>query len=449
MKIAIIGTGYVGLTVGTCLAELGNDVICVDVDEKKINELNNGKVPIYEPGLEDMLERNFKEKRISFTTDIKKAIESSDVIFIAVGTPPGKDHKADLSFVKQVAKDVGTYMNSYKVVVDKSTVPVGTAQLVSEIIKDAQKSKIFGTNGVGNQKESIEFDVVSNPEFLREGEAINDFMVPDRVVIGVDSEKARKIMEDIYKGIARTNRPIMFTDTKSAEIIKYASNAMLATRISFMNEIARLCEKSGGDVKEVAKGMGLDSRIGPRFLQAGVGYGGSCFPKDVKALAQTMNHHETESKILQAVEQVNEEQKRSLLPKIKSLLPDLNGKTIAIWGLAFKPKTDDMREAPSIVIIGQLQEEGVKIRAFDPEAEETAKKVLNDVEYVSDPYDAIKDADALVIVTEWNEFRNLDKEKMKALLKQPNIIDGRNVYGPEEMKKLGFNYISVGREIIK
>ena len=432
MKIAVIGTGYVGLTLGTCLAELGNDVICVDVDEDKVNGLNNGKVPIYEPGLDDMLERNFKGKRISFTIDVKNAIESSDVIFIAVGTPPGKDHKADLSFVRQVAKDIGIYMNGYKVIVDKSTVPVGTAQLVRDIVKD-------------NQSSDIDFNVVSNPEFLREGTAINDFMNPDRVVVGVDSEKARKIMENIYKGVARVNRPIMFTDTKSAEIIKYASNAMLATRISFMNEIAKLCEKAGGDVKEVAKGMGFDSRIGPRFLQAGVGYGGSCFPKDVKALAQTMNDYEVESKILQAVEEVNFEQKKSLLPKIKKLIPELNGKTIAIWGLAFKPKTDDMREAPAIVVIEQLQGEGAKIRAFDPEAEESAKKMLKDVEYVNDPYDAIKDADALVIVTEWNDFRNLDKGKMKELLKEPIIIDGRNVYEPKEMMELGFNYIGVGR----
>jgi UDPglucose 6-dehydrogenase len=432
MKIAIIGTGYVGLTVGTCLAELGNDVICVDIDKNKIDALNNGQVPIYEPGLEDMLKRNFKEKRISFTTDSKQAIQNSEVIFIAVGTPPGKDHKADLSFVKDVAKDIGNHINGYKVIVNKSTVPVGTAQLVKDIINE-------------NQKEQIDFDVVSNPEFLREGEAINDFMMPDRIIIGADNEKARKIMEDIYKGIARTNKPIIFTDTKSAEIIKYASNAMLATRISFMNELSRLCEKSGGDVKEVAKGIGLDSRIGPRFLQAGVGYGGSCFPKDVKALAQTMNHHAIESKILQAVEEVNEEQKKSLLPKIKKLLPDLNGKTIAVWGLAFKPKTDDMREAPSIIIINQLQEEGANIKAFDPEAEETAKKILSNIEYVNDPYDAIKDADALMIITEWNEFRTLDKQKIKQLLKQPNIIDGRNVYGPREMKELGFNYIGVGR----
>src|SRR3989344_5977068 len=281
MKIAVIGTGYVGLTVGTCLAELGNDVACVDIDEKKISELNKGIIPIYEPGLKDMLERNVSEKRLSFTTDKKTAIENAKVIFIAVGTPPGKDHRADLTFVKQVAKDIGTYMNNYKVIVDKSTVPVGTADVVKEIIKQ-------------NQKGNIEFNVVSNPEFLREGEAINDFMMPDRVVIGVDSEKARKIIEDIYKGIARINKPIMYTDTKSAEIIKYASNAMLATRISFMNEIARLCEKAGGDVKEVAKGMGLDSRIGTRFLQAGAGYGGSCFPKDVKALEQTISHYGVE-----------------------------------------------------------------------------------------------------------------------------------------------------------
>ena len=436
MRITVIGTGYVGLTVGTCLSELGNDVICVDINKKKIDNLNKGKVPIYEPGLEDMLKRNFKEKRISFTTDLKKAVEHGGIIFIAVGTPPGKDHRADLSFVKKAAEDIGKFMDSYKVIVNKSTVPVGTAQLVKEII-------------IKNQNKKIDFDVVSNPEFLREGAAINDFMMPDRVVVGADSEQARKIMESIYKGIARANKPIMFTDTKSAEIIKYASNAMLATRISFMNEISRLCEKTGGDIKEVAKGIGLDSRIGPRFLQAGAGYGGSCFPKDVKSLAWTMNQHKIESKILRAVEEVNEEQKKSLLSKVKRLLPDLNGKTVAIWGLAFKPKTDDIREAPSIVIIEQLQNEGAKIRAFDPEAEESAKRILKRVEYSKDPYDAIKDADALVIVTEWNEFRNLDRQKMKQMLRQPNIVDGRNIYDPQEMKDLGFNYIGVGRSSVK
>ena len=432
MKIAVMGTGYVGLTVGTCLAELGNEVICVDVDEKKIKSLNEGKIPIYEPGLEDMLKRNFKEKRILFSTDSKTAITSSSVIFIAVGTPPGKDHTADLSFVKQVAKNIGSHMNAYKVIVNKSTVPVGTAQLVSQIVKESQR-------------QAMDFDVVSNPEFLREGEAINDFMMPDRIVIGADSEKARKVMENIYIGIARTSKPIMFTDTKSAEIIKYASNAMLATRISFMNEIARLCEKAGGDVKEVAKGMGFDSRIGPRFLQAGVGYGGGWFPKNVKELEQTMNSYNIKSQILKAVEQVNEEQKKSVLPKIKKILPELKGKTIAVWGLAFKPKTDDMREAPSLVIIDQLQAEGARIKAFDPEAEATAKLVLKDVEYAGHPLEAIEGADALIIVTEWNEFRNLDKEKMIQLMKHPNIIDGRNVYEPKEMNALGFNYMGVGR----
>jgi len=432
MKISIIGTGYVGLTVGTCLAELGNDVICMDINKEKVEKLVEGQVTIYEPGLKDMLKRNLKENRISFTTDIKAAVEHAQVIFISVGTPQGEDHKADLSYIKEAAKNIGMHLDTYKVIVNKSTVPVGTASLVKEIIKE-------------NLKNPVEFDIASNPEFLREGSAINDFMIPDRIVIGTSNEKAREIMEAIYKGVARADRPIVYTDTKSAEIIKYASNAMLATRISFMNEIAKLCEKVEGDVKEVARGIGLDSRIGPRFLQAGVGYGGSCFPKDVKALAQTMNHHEVESKILQAVEDVNQEQKKSLLPKLKRLVPDLKGKTIAIWGLAFKPKTDDMREAPSITIINQLQNEGCKIKAFDPEAENSAKKILEDIEYVKDPYLALENTDALVIVTEWNEFRNLDKEKIKQLLNAPNIIDGRNIYEPEEMKELGFNYIGVGR----
>ena len=296
-----------------------------------------------------------------------------------------------------------------------------------------------------NQKKDIEFDVVSNPEFLREGEAIGDFSFPDRIVVGTNSEKARKVMEDIYKGIARTGRPILFTDPKSAEMIKYASNSMLATRISFMNEIARLCEKVGGDVKAVARGMGLDRRIGPRFLQAGVGYGGSCFPKDVAAFKETMIRHGVEGSILEAVEKVNYEQKRSLFPKIKKLLPDLKDKKIAVWGLAFKPKTDDIREAPSMVVIDQLQEGGAKVVVFDPEAEKTAKKVLNNVEYAETPYDALKDSDALIIVTEWNEFRDLDRKKIKSLMKSPNIVDGRNMYDPEEMKEAGFNYIGVGR----
>jgi UDPglucose 6-dehydrogenase len=432
MNIAVIGTGYVGLVAGVCLADMGNDVICVDIDRQKVDFLNQGGIPIYEPGLEEMLKRNRKESRIKFTTDIKDAVRSSKAIFIAVGTPPGKNHEADLSAIKAVAKNIGENMQEYKVIIDKSTVPVGTADIVSKIIRQNQKAK-------------IDFDVVSNPEFLREGEAIGDFTNPDRIIVGASSEKAKKVMEDIYRGIVRADKPIIFTDIKSAEMIKYASNAMLATRISFMNEVAQLCEKVGADVKAVALGMGLDKRIGPRFLQAGAGYGGSCFPKDVNAFKETMKQHGVNGLIMDAVEKVNHEQKKSLLPKIKEFLPDLKGKRIAVWGLAFKPKTDDMREAPSIVIIEQLQDEGASVIAFDPEAEATAKKVLKNIEYAATPYDAINGADCLVIVTEWNEFRDLDKEKMKKLLKNPIVIDGRNVYDPKEMKELGFKYIGVGR----
>jgi UDPglucose 6-dehydrogenase len=432
MKITVIGTGYVGLVAGTCLSELGNDVVCLDVDQEKIDKLNNGIVPIYEPGLEELFKRNKKEGRLTFTTDKEKAIKTSHVIFIAVGTPMGENHEADLRFVKVVAKDIGTYMQEYKVVVDKSTVPVGTADMVKKIIKE-------------NQTKDIEVDVVSNPEFLREGSALKDFQNPDRVVIGSDSEKAKQIMEKIYGAVARIGRPILHTDIKSAELIKYASNAMLATRISFMNELANLSEKVGADIKKVAQGIGLDTRIGPRFLQAGVGYGGSCFPKDVQALIQTLKQNNCEASILTAVEEVNQKQKLSLIPKIQKLVPDLNGKTIAVWGLAFKPKTDDIREAPAIFIINELQKLGAKVKAFDPVAQENVKKLLNDVEYTQNPYNAIDGADALVICTEWDEFRDLDKGKIKSLLKQPNIVDGRNIYNPKEMKELGFNYIGVGR----
>lgn len=432
MKITVIGTGYVGLVAGTCLADFGNDVICLDVDENKINKLKQGIIPIYEPGLRDMLERNVKNENLSFTTHSEAAIKNSDVLFIAVGTPMGEGFEADLKFVKSVAQNIGKYMNGYKVIVDKSTVPVGTADIVESIIRE-------------NQTLPTDFDVVSNPEFLREGEAIKDFTNPDRVVVGVSSERAKEVMSAIYRGIARTDKPIMFTDVKSAEMIKYASNAMLATRISFMNEIAQLCEKVGADVKQVAKGMGLDTRIGPRFLQAGVGYGGSCFPKDVKALLHTMKQNDVQGKILSAVEDVNANQKSSLLPKIKTLLPDLTNKKIAIWGLAFKPKTDDMREAPSITIINQLQREGASIQAYDPEAQDVSKTLLNNVAYCNTPYETLEGCHALIIVTEWNTFRDLDKEKMKSLLLQPNVIDGRNVYDPSEMKAAGFNYIGIGR----
>ena len=432
MKISCMGCGYVGIVAGTCLADMGNEVICFDIDKGKINKLEKGIIPIYEPGLKDMFERNIKEKRLHFSNGIKTAIKESNVIFITVGTPPGKNHEADLFAVESVAEQIGRNMNTYKIIVNKSTVPVGTAELVKNIIKK-------------NQTGEYEFDVVSNPEFLREGEAVKDFTNPDRIVIGTDSERAKKIMVSIYRGIARTDKPVFITDIKSAEMIKYASNAMLATRISFMNEIAQLCEKVGADVKSVAKGVGLDNRIGPRFLQAGMGYGGSCFPKDVKALAELMKRNKVKGKILSAVNWVNENQRNFILSKIKRLLPHLKGKTIAIWGLAFKPKTDDIREAPSIAIIMELQGLGAKIRAFDPEARINAKKVLKDVTFCNDPYSTVKGCDALVIATEWNEFRVLDMDKIKRLLKQPNIIDGRNIYEPEEMRSAGFNYIGIGR----
>jgi UDPglucose 6-dehydrogenase len=437
MNITMVGTGYVGLVTGTCLASLGNNVICVDTDKSKIDMLNKGKMPIFEPGLRDMVELNVKEGRLSFTTSPKEGVEKGDVIFIAVGTPSDEDGHADMRYVHAVAKDIGEYMNGYKVVVDKSTVPVGTADAVKKIIKE-------------NQTEKHEFDLVSNPEFLREGVAIKDFMNPDRVVIGCNSAKAEEIMKKIYRGIERTGKPVMFTDIESAEIIKYASNAMLATRISFMNMLAPLCEKMGADIKAVAKGMGLDTRIGPRFLQAGVGYGGSCFPKDVKAILNTLEENGFDAGLLKEVESINDNQKRSVIPKIKTLIPDLKGKKIAIWGLAFKPKTDDMREAPSIVIIDELTKLGAKIRAFDPVAAENAKTIfdkmgIKDIEYAKNPYETLKGCDGLVVVTEWDEFRQLDLKEIKKSLKSPIIIDGRNIYDPKEMADAGFSYVCVGR----
>lgn len=432
MKITIIGTGYVGSVTGACLADLGNDVICLDVDKEKIESFKKGNIPIYEPGLGDLVRRNMREGRLTFTTDKKNAIQGPDIIFIAVGTPSSDDGSVDLKYVESAAKDIGEHMNGYKIIVDKSTVPVGTADRVREIIKNSQKAK-------------HDFDLVSNPEFLREGEAIKDFMNPDRIIIGVDNGKARETMLRIYEGIERTGKPILVTDIKSSELIKYASNAMLATRISFMNEIARLCEKTGANIKMVAKGIGLDSRIGPRFLQAGVGYGGSCFPKDVRGLIATGSQNNIDFKILKAVDEVNEEQKRWLIPKIKKELKDMKGKKIAVWGLAFKPKTDDMREAPSIVMINELQKLGTDIVAFDPEAEHVAKKILKDIRYVKTPYEALEGCDALVVVTEWDEFRELDKERMKKLMKTPIIFDGRNIYGKEEMTKLGFRYFGIGK----
>ena len=434
MKIAVMGTGYVGLVTGVCLAELGNEVVCVDINAEKIAQLQKGILPIYEPGLKELLGRNIAESRLAFTTDAATAIQISEVVFGAVGTPEGADHRADLSAVFQIAKTFAENLSGYKVFATKSTVPVGTNARIREIILDSRKDR-------------QDFDVVSNPEFLREGEAVNDFLIPDRIVIGCDNGRAKAIMEHIYRGISRTDHPILFTDISSAEIIKYAANAMLATRISFMNEVARLCEKTGADIKLVAQGMGLDKRIGPRFLQAGIGYGGSCFPKDVKAFIATAAEHGVPFQILDAVESVNEMQKQSILPRLKQLVPQLEGATIALWGLAFKPKTDDMREAPAIVIIRQLLQEKAHIRAFDPEAAANTRRMFPDMQihYAKDPYDACQGADAVILVTEWNEFRALDLAKVKSLLRQPNMVDGRNVFDPADMKKAGFRYVGVGR----
>ncbi|MFH1316898.1 MAG: UDP-glucose/GDP-mannose dehydrogenase family protein [Candidatus Woesearchaeota archaeon] len=432
MKITMIGTGYVGLTTGACFANLGNDVICLDIDENRIVNLNNGKLPFFEPGLKEMVEINVKEGRLDFTTDGKKAVQESDVIFITVGTPSDEQGRADLSYVLSAAETIGKNINSYKVIVDKSTVPVGTADKVKTAIMQ-------------NNANNIGFDVVSNPEFLREGHAINDFLIPDRIVIGAENGKAKEVMVKLYKSIERTGRPIITTDVKSAELIKYASNAMLATRISFMNELSHLCEKVGADVKMVAKGMGHDNRIGPRFLQAGIGYGGSCFPKDVKAIASTLKDHNCSSRIMDAIDKVNEDQKRSMLPKISKQFGNLAGKKIAVWGLAFKPRTDDMREAPSVVLIRSLLEMGAEVKAFDPVAKEKAMLEFPNIEYSNTPYQAVENCDALLICTEWDEFRELDMKRVKALMKDPNIFDGRNVYEPNEMKEIGFNYIGVGR----
>ncbi len=436
MKITMIGTGYVGLVTGTCFADLGHEVICVDIDEKKIENLKKGILPIYEPGLKDLVERNAKEGRLSFTSSIEEGVKNSQAIFIAVGTPQDKDGSADLQYVLAVGRDIGKYSNDYKVIITKSTVPVGTA--------DKVKAEIIKTNP------DADFDMVSNPEFLREGAAIKDFMNPDRVAVGVESEKAKAVMQDIYYGIQRAGRPIIYTDIKSAEIIKYASNAMLATRISFINMLSELCEKQGGDILSVAKGTGLDSRIGPRFLHAGIGFGGSCFPKDVHALLNTLKENDCATGILNEVIDTNLRQRLRFMDMITDKI-DVKGKTLAIWGLAFKPKTDDMREAPSIEIINHLQDKGAKIRAFDPVAEENAKKLkqFNDVIFTMKPEEAIEDADALVILTEWDEFRSFDLQKVKDKMKSPIIFDGRNIYDLEKMKELGFKYYSIGRKSVE
>lgn len=432
MKITVIGTGYVGLVAGACLADMGNEVICVDNDTNKINQLKNGVIPIYEPGLEELVKANSKEGRLSFSSDLDNAVKISQVCFIAVGTPQGEDGSADLKYVFDVAKSIAKAMNEYKVIVNKSTVPVGTAQKVEQIVKE-------NTNHP--------FDVVSNPEFLKQGNAVDDFLHPDRVIIGSNSDKATQIMQDIYAPFFRTGNRVIVMDVKSSEMTKYASNSFLATKISFMNEIANLCEKVGADAQMVRIGMSTDSRIGNKFLFPGLGYGGSCFPKDVKALVKTGMENNCEMKIVAAADEVNKKQREIFANKIINRFKgNLQGKTIGIWGLAFKPKTNDMREAPAITIINKLLEFGAKIQAFDPKAIESAKFHFGDkITYCDTAYDALKNADCMVLLTEWNEFRRPDFERIKELLKSPIIFDGRNQYDENRLKQKGFEYYQIGK----
>lgn len=436
MKIAVVGTGYVGLVTGTCFAETGNDVTCVDIDVNKVNKLSNGEITIYEPGLEKLFLRNLKENRLHFTTDLAAGIKDAKIIFLALPTPPGEDGSADLKYILGVADDLGKLLTDYKVIVDKSTVPVGTAAKVQAAIAKNCKT---------------EFDVVSNPEFLREGVAVDDFMKPDRVVIGSSSDKARKLMGDLYAPFVRQGNPVIYMDERSAELTKYAANSFLATKISFMNEIARLCEKLGADVDMVRKGIGTDERIGKRFLFPGIGYGGSCFPKDVQALVKSSSEVEYDFEILNAVMKVNESQKLHLLPGIRAYFGgDLKGKHFALWGLAFKPNTDDIREAPALYIIRELLEAGATVAAFDPEAMKNVQKELGDsIRFTESQYEALEGADALIIATEWNEFRTPDFSKISAALKNKAIFDGRNLFELTVMKDLGYYYQSVGREVIK
>lgn len=438
MKIAIVGTGYVGLVTGTCFAEMGTEVFCVDIDQKKIDDLKNGIIPIFEPGLDEMVERNQKAGRLQFTTDLSSILNDVDIVFSAVGTPPDEDGSADLKYVLEVARTVGRNLNKYIVVVTKSTVPVGTANLVKQAVQEELDKR---------GKSDVKFDVASNPEFLKEGAAVSDFMQPDRVVVGLESEAARKLMERLYKPFTMNNYRIIYTDIPSAEMIKYAANAMLATRISFMNEIANLCEIVGADVNMVRKGIGADARIGTKFLYAGCGYGGSCFPKDVKALIKTAKKNNYDMRILQAVEDVNEAQKNILFDKLMNYYNgDIKGKTIAVWGLAFKPKTDDMREAPALVLIDKILKAGGKVRTYDPVAMKEAEHLhLNDtVTYARDIYDATLDADAILMVTEWAEFRLPTWEVILKTMKKPVVFDGRNIYNKEEMNEIGFDYFGIG-----
>lgn len=441
MKVAVIGTGYVGLVAGTCFAETGNDVICVDVDEEKIARLQRGEVPIYEPGLKEFIQRNVEQGRLCFSQDTAEAVKNSLIIFIAVGTPPGEDGSSDLRYVLAAARDVARAMTEYRIIVNKSTVPVGTAEQVAKVIKE---------------ETNIEFDVVSNPEFLKEGAAIDDFMKPDRVVIGTSDARVAEIMKELYSPFTRTGAPILVMDNRSAEMTKYAANSMLASRISFMNEIANLCEVVGADIQNVRQGMGFDRRIGPTFLFSGVGYGGSCFPKDIKALIRLAEEVSYPLKLIKAVEEVNESQKQVLVEKVLRFYapgtPEdtidqvLRGKVLAIWGLSFKPQTDDMREAPSLVIIDRLLKLGAEIQVYDPEATGEVKKIFGDrIRYCRSNYDALEGAEGLLLVTEWNVFRNPDFLRMKKLLKNPVIFDGRNQYNPGELRELGFTYFGIGR----
>jgi UDPglucose 6-dehydrogenase len=431
MRIAVIGTGYVGLVAGACLAETGNQVICVDKDEPKIAKLRRGKIPIYEPGLEELVTRNKKEARLAFTSGLDRAVRQSQIIFIAVGTPQGEDGSADLQHVLGVAREIGRAMNGYKVIVDKSTVPVGTSEKVREVIR---------------RETTHPFSVVSNPEFLKQGAAIEDFLKPDRVVIGAEDPRAADIMVELYKPFTRTGAPILVMDCASAELSKYAANAMLATRISFMNEIANVCELFGANVDEVRRAIASDKRIGPAFLFPGIGYGGSCFPKDVKALVHFSGERRYDFQILKAVEQVNDAQKTRMLERMEKHFGSLKAKRVALWGLAFKPRTDDMREAPAIPLIKGLLARGAKVQAYDPEAMELAKTIFgNKIEYAKSGYEALKGTDALVVVTEWNEFREPDFGRMKKLMREAVVFDGRNIYTPEVIRAQGFTYYSIGR----
>ncbi len=432
MRIAVVGTGYVGLVAGTCFAESGNTVVCVDIDQKKVDALRRGEVPIYEPGLEELLRRNVKDGRLSFTTSYAEGIPRAEVVFIAVGTPPGEDGSADLKYVLAAARSIGEHLTGYAVVVDKSTVPVGTAAKVKAALEASTQHP---------------FAVVSNPEFLKEGAAIDDFLKPDRVVIGSDDKRAAEVMEELYAPFVRTGNPIIHMDIASAELTKYAANAMLATRISFMNEIANICMRVGADINHIRKGIGSDDRIGPRFLFAGVGYGGSCFPKDVQAIVKTSSEVGYEFKILKAVEAVNADQKRLLVDLVKQHHgANLAGKTIALWGLAFKPNTDDMREAPAIVVVEELLAAGAHIVAFDPEAMDEARHrhFGERITYAPNPMAALQGADGLVLVTEWNEFRRPDFEAVKAALRTPVVFDGRNIYPRATLERLGFKYYGIG-----